>query len=416
VSTLTTPSPVEPDPAASTQGAPSESAERPESPDSGGTLTVAVCIIAAVVTAAFLKWAAPVAIPVVSGVALAYCVKPVVRWMSRHDIAPAVAALISLSVVTALIGALGWLVWARALDLADRIPQAIPLIQERWISERGKERSAIDKVVAATDAVSAAVEATTAAPASSSGVPPTPAARAAKAAPPPPSKARPPPQQKADGTPKALPGWLIGGSLTLIGAAGGLASALLLAFFLLASGDHFRRVTVSVFGGAMSARRFTLSVLDDIDRSVQQCVGAILLSNLILGVATFLSLWMLGVDDALVWGVLATLLHLVPYIGTLLTAVGVFAATLVQAGSVMDAVTAAGVSALVAFSVGMVLQTWLMGRQARINSAAIFISVLLFGWLWGAMGALLGTPILMAFKAVAERIPRLWVVGAYLRA
>ena len=48
MSTLTTPSPVEPDPAASTQGAPSESAERPESPDSGGTLTVAVCIIAAV--------------------------------------------------------------------------------------------------------------------------------------------------------------------------------------------------------------------------------------------------------------------------------------------------------------------------------------------------------------------------------
>jgi len=68
----------------------------------------------------------------------------------------------------------------------------------------------------------------------------------------------------------------------------------------------------------------------------------------------------------------------------------------------------------VSSAIGMGLVPWLQGRASRMNAAAVFVSLLFFGWLWGGWGLLLGAPLVAVLKTVADRIPRMEPVGELL--
>ena len=74
----------------------------------------------------------------------------------------------------------------------------------------------------------------------------------------------------------------------------------------------------------------------------------------------------------------------------------------------------AGVSLVLHTISGYVLTPWLTSRTSRMNAVTVFVGVLLFGWLWGLWGLLLGVPILMVVKAVCDRIEDLKPVGELL--
>ncbi|MEO8526930.1 MAG: AI-2E family transporter, partial [Caldimonas sp.] len=66
--------------------------------------------------------------------------------------------------------------------------------------------------------------------------------------------------------------------------------------------------------------------------------------------------------------------------------------------------------------VGNLLTPWWMGRAGRMSPFAVFVGVLVFGWLWGVWGLLLGVPILMVVKSICDRIDQLNPVGELLGA
>ena len=73
-----------------------------------------------------------------------------------------------------------------------------------------------------------------------------------------------------------------------------------------------------------------------------------------------------------------------------------------------------GASVVIDTIVGNLLTLWLAGRTSSMSPVAVFVSVLAWGWLWGLWGLLLGIPVMMAVKAVCDRVEDLKAVGELL--
>ena len=189
---------------------------------------------------------------------------------------------------------------------------------------------------------------------------------------------------------------------------------LLLTYFLLASGAHFRRKLVQFVGPSLSRKKDAVHILDEIDVQIQRYLLTMLVSNALVGVGTWLAFEALGMEQAGVWGVAAGVLHFIPYLGPALVALASGVAGFLQFGSLLHALAVAGVSLLVAGAVGFVFMTWLQSRFARVNAAVLFIALLFFGWLWGVWGLLLGAPLVAIAKVICDRVESLKPVGELL--
>ena len=73
-----------------------------------------------------------------------------------------------------------------------------------------------------------------------------------------------------------------------------------------------------------------------------------------------------------------------------------------------------GISLAIATLVGTFVTTWMTGRIAKMNAAAVFISLLFWGWLWGVWGMLLSIPIVVICKVVSEHVEELQPVAELL--
>jgi predicted PurR-regulated permease PerM len=185
-------------------------------------------------------------------------------------------------------------------------------------------------------------------------------------------------------------------------AAGQIVVVSFLVFFMLASGSLFRRKLVVLSGERLAQRKITVEVLDEIDLQIRRYLLVMLLSNALVGLGTWFVFRMAGVEYAGLWGLIAAVLHTVPYFGSALVAVGSLVVAFVQFDDWSHAFIVAGSSVVVATLVGNIFSTWLASRQTRINTTAAFVGLLFFGWIWGLWGLLLGIPIVAIVKTVCD--------------
>ena len=208
--------------------------------------------------------------------------------------------------------------------------------------------------------------------------------------------------------------YAIAQSRLIITVAAQAPMVLLLAYFLLASGVHFRRKLVHLVGPSLSRKKDAVRILEEIDTQVQRYLLVMLLSNTLVAIGTWLAFEALGVEHAGVWGVASGVLHFIPYLGSAMIVLASAVAAFLQFESALHALAVAGVALVVAGTIGHLFTTWLQSRAARVNAAVLFIALLFFGWLWGIWGLLLGAPLLAIIKVVCDRIDALTSVGELL--
>ncbi|HXE48135.1 MAG TPA: AI-2E family transporter, partial [Ramlibacter sp.] len=204
------------------------------------------------------------------------------------------------------------------------------------------------------------------------------------------------------------------GTMGLASLAGEAIIVTFLTFFLLVSGDTFRRKLVKITGPSLSSRKITVQALDEITEQIQRYLMVQLLASIVVGVATGLAFWALGLKHAGVWGFAAAVLNLVPYIGSAVVAGAAALVGFVQFGEIRMAVTLAGASLGIHTFMGNLIVPWLTSKASSMNPVAVFVGVLAWGWLWGVWGLLLGVPILMVVKAICDRVEDLKPVGELL--
>jgi predicted PurR-regulated permease PerM len=207
---------------------------------------------------------------------------------------------------------------------------------------------------------------------------------------------------------------MLAGSVGLMTFIGQTVMVLFLVFFLLISGDTFRRKFIKLAGHTLSEKKISVHMLDEINKSIQRYMAMLLVTNAALAVTTWIAFRVIGLENAGTWAVVAGALHLVPYFGPVIVAICTGVAAFMQFGTLGPALLTAGASLAVATLIGTLMTSWMTGRIAKMNVVAVFISLLLFTWIWGVWGTLLSIPITMITKVVADHVDVLEPLAEFL--
>lgn len=128
-------------------------------------------------------------------------------------------------------------------------------------------------------------------------------------------------------------------------------------------------------------------------------------TSLATGVIIGLVLKVMGVDFALLWGLLAFLLNFIPNIGSVIAAVPAALMALLQFGPTGGLATVA-LFIVVDAIIGNVFESRIMGQRMNLSPLVVFVSLLFWGWLWGILGMLLSVPLTMAIRIMLEGNPQ----------
>ena len=208
--------------------------------------------------------------------------------------------------------------------------------------------------------------------------------------------------------------YLWSGTVGLAGALGQLTLVAFLTFFSLCSGNTFRRKLVKITGQSLQKKKITVHVLDDITRNIERYLLVQIFTSALVGIITGLAFWAIGLENAAVWGIVAGVTNLIPYVGSVLVMGTSALVAFLQFNTIEMAVLVGGVSLLIHTLVGNLLTPWLTSRTSRMNPVAVFVGVIFWGWLWGVWGLLLGIPIMMIVKSVCDRVEDLQPIGELL--
>ena len=192
-----------------------------------------------------------------------------------------------------------------------------------------------------------------------------------------------------------------------------LGVIIFLTFFLLASGDQLQKKITSL-GPDRESRQRISNITQQIRLDVTRYLATISVINFMLGIVVTLAMYLLNVPNPILWGVLAGVLNFAPYVGAAIT-MGVL--TLVG----ISEFSSLGSALLVPFTFfcitvleGQLITPLVVGRNLALSPAGVFISVIVWGWIWGMPGALMAVPIVASFKILFENIPSLEKLAYWL--
>jgi predicted PurR-regulated permease PerM len=355
--------------------------------------SAALGLIAALASIYALHWARDVFIPLALGLLVSYSLAPLVDRLQRWRVPRAIGAALLL---VGAIGGFGSLVYSLSDDAAvliSSLPDAAQKVRDSLRAGRGAPESPIEKVQRAAAKLEEA--------AAERSPPATPAQRGVT-------------RVQVERAHFDIQDYLWTGTLGLVGIVGQALVVCFIAYFLLASGDSFRRKMVRIAGPGFAEKRITIEVLDDITRQIQSYLRVQIFGSVLVGLATGLAFLFIGLDHAAVWGVAAAVLNLVPYLGSVAISGSAALVGFLQFGTAGEALLVGGSSLAIHTVVGNLVSPWLTGRASRMSPVVIFVGVLAWGWLWGLWGLLLGAPLLMVVKAVCDRVDHLKGVSELL--
>ncbi|MDQ6671271.1 MAG: AI-2E family transporter [Chloroflexota bacterium] len=354
-------------------------------------------VVVAVLLSVFaLSWAKAVFIPICLGLMASYALTPVVDRLQRWHIPRVVGAAVLL---TAIVGALGWTAYRLGDDataLIESLPEVAQKVRQTLQAREGsgaKQAGAIDRVQqAATELEKAADGGAAGGTTGTRGVT----------------------KVQIEKPKFNVQDYFLTGTLGVAALIGQATVVFFLTFFLLASGNTFRRKMVKIAGSTFSEKKLTVQALDEITEQIQRYLLVQVFTSLLVALATWLAFLWIGVQHAAAWGLVAGVLNFVPYFGSIVFTAVAATVGLMQFGTIESALLIAGVSLGLHSVSGYMLTPWLTSRTSSMSAVTVFVGVLAWGWLWGLWGVLLGVPILMAVKAVCDRIDGLKPVGELL--
>lgn len=353
---------------------------------------VALTLLAVIAVVGALELAQMFFVSLLLGILGAYTLNPLVVYLERLRIPRLAGTILVMASVLAGLAVGAYSLRGQAQAIIEQLPEAAKTFSTAVARLRTDAGGNLEKMQSAA----AEVEKATAQAAGGSSV-----------------------RQAATHVVVDAPGFKLGNLLLMgsMGAVGFLGQALMvmfLTFFLLLGGDLFKRKLVRLTGPTLSNKKITVQILDDINDSIQKYLFMLLVTNLLVAVLAWIAFRWIGLENAGAWAVASGLLHVVPYLGPGVTAGATAMAAYMQFGSFPTAFLVGGASLAIATVVGTFVTTWMTGRIASMNSAAVFISLLFFGALWGVWGMLLGIPIVVIAKVVAEHVEQLQPVAELL--
>ena len=337
-----------------------------------------------------LHWAKAVFIPVMLGILFSYALSPIVNWMERRRIPRWLSAAVLLFAILGGASATVWSLRDEATRLVRSLPTATQKLANALRTRAGSAPTSLETVQKAASQLEQATRGD--AEAGVRGVT----------------------RVVIEPSRFNIKDYLWSGGIGLAALIGQTTVVIFLTYFLMLSGDTFRRKMLKLAGPNLSDKKITLQALHEVADQIQRYLQVQVLTSVVVGVLTWLALMALGLDNAAVWGIAAGVLNLIPYVGSIIIAGASAMLAFLQFGTLDMALIVGGASLLIHAITGNLLTPWLTSRASRMSPVAVFVGMLAWGWLWGVWGLLLGIPILMMVKAVCDRVDDLKPIGEFL--
>jgi len=351
--------------------------------------TVAQVVIACVAALYFIDWAEPILLPLAVAVLISYALDPVVSLFDRIGLPRPISAAIVLVGLLACIGGAVVPLQQETSQMLDKIPRALEQFQ-RDTSRRDPEPSGImEKAQKAAEQIQETAKKSQAEPPRQPGVTPV----------------------RIVPEPFSIRDYLMEGSSAGLVMASQIISVLLLVYFLLAVGKLYRRQLVHMAGPEFHRMRKAAYITREFHQQIRRFLFITLLSALFVGVATWVAFLIMGVEQAIFWGVVAGVASAIPYLGPFMVAIGSAGAAFIQFGTLEMTAIVSLVSLVITSIQGYLLMPWLTSQVASLNAVATFIGLLFWGWIWGPVGLIIAAPILMITKTLCDHVRNLKPLG-----
>ena len=207
---------------------------------------------------------------------------------------------------------------------------------------------------------------------------------------------------------------LISAALSSAAAAGTtIAVAMVMALFVLASGEMFYVKLVESFP-RMSEKKRALKIVYGIERAISRYLLTIAVINACLGIVIGCLMWVIGLPNPAIWGVIAFVFNFLPFIGAVAGGMLVTAYAILSFDTVGHALLAPALYLTATSIEGQLITPAILGRRLEMNTVSVFVTVVFWGWLWGIAGALMAVPFLVIVKVICDNIEGLTTFGNFL--
>lgn len=369
--------------------------ERPQlgpTAEVSGLLTLAV----AVIVVGGLYFGRDIFVPLALAVLLSFALAPCVRWLRRWRVPNTAAVLLSVTLAFIAILAMAWIVTWQVMDLGDELPAyqrnieaKIEALRESPPGGRLLERATrmFRDIAEKVDQEAQDATATDTAP-GADGEP----------------KQKPVPVTVREPSPTSLQllESVVGPVLSPLATAG---IVIVFVVFMLLKREDLRDRLIRLAGSRDLPR--TTRALDDAAARLGRYLLMQLVVNTLYGIPIGIGLWVIGVPNPVLWGMLCTLLRFVPYVGPIIASFfPLMLAIAVDPGWTMLLWTGALFIA-VELATNNLLEPWLYGSSTGLAPLAIIAAAVFWTWLWGPAGLLLSTPLTVCLVVLGRHVPQL---------
>jgi predicted PurR-regulated permease PerM len=348
--------------------------------------TIAVLTLAI----AALYYGRDILIPVALAALLAFALEPLATRLRRTGLGRVASVVTVVALVLAIVGALGVLITDRALNLAENVPAYQYNVQRKIQALRGApgDEGVIDKAQSALKEIEKEISK------------PTPQEEAAKVA-----KDGPPVAVRVEPTQPTTLQMLRDMAMPVLAPLGTAGLVIVFLVFMLLEREEIRDRFIRLVGG----REIDVATqaLGEASDRVSRFLLMQLIVNASYGIPIGIGLYLIGVPNALLWGVLAGLLRFVPYVGPFVAALFPIAlAIAVDPGWSMALMTVA-LFLVVELVSNNVVEPWLYGPSTGLSAVAIILAAIFWTTLWGPAGLLLSTPLTVCLVVLGRHVPQL---------
>lgn len=340
--------------------------------------------IAVVVGALYL--AKGVLLPLILAVLFSFLLSPICDWLERRGLPRVPAVLMSVIIMFAALGAVVATAATQLADLAPKIGKYQGHIESRVKSMNGFFHSTVRSWTRTTNTIEKEFSKPVSAPETFEPGEHPYAVRVIKSPP----------------SPLELFAGMFG---TVLEALASTGIVIVLVLFFVARREDLRDRFIRLMGQGQVTG--TTHALEDASARVSRYLLMLLVVNVSFGAVAALGLHLIGVPNAMLWGILTATLKFVPYIGVWISAAAPFCLSLAISPNWVEPVLVLALYVVLEFFVGNFLEPMIFGHHTGVSAVAILVAAVFWSWLWGGIGLLLATPLTVCLLVLGKHVPQL---------
>jgi predicted PurR-regulated permease PerM len=319
-------------------------------------------------------------------VLLSFLLSPVCDWLERRRLGRIPAVLLTVILGFAVLGLAAWTTTVQMTALAPKMPEYQDNLQAKLRALNDYSIAALKKLTRSTEDVGQNL----------------PQAQPAK------------PPQGTDERPYSVhvlsepvsPLQLLGQTFgTLVEVLGVAGIVVILVVFFLIRREDLRDRFIRLAGKSQAT--VTTQMLEDAATRVSRYLSMLFLMNAGFGIAVGVGLYLIGVPNAVLWGILTATFRFVPFIGIWIAAVAPICLAMAISTGWLPPILTLGLFAVLELFCGNVVEPWLYGRGSGVSGVAVLVAAVFWTWLWGLVGLLLATPVTVCLLVIGKHVPQL---------